>query len=420
MTTTFPADKILSPVQMVVLQGTSFCNLNCSYCDLSATSRRMKDIMSMELIERLFSELFQSERLAPNVIVVWHSGEPLTLPPAYYEEAITRILALKAAWAGDRVEVTFDIQTNGVLIDAKWCDLFKKYQAVLNVGISCDGPAHFHDAYRRNWSGRESHAQTVRGMDLLSTAGIRYNVIAVVTRDTLNQAEAFYHFFYDRREQLSGFHFNILAEAHSDLAALSYTDHDRSLYYQFYRRLLKLSQEFDSSGSEFKIRNFSLTLARIIASRRDPPPRYVEEASAPLTSLNVDSKGFVTTFYAGLSKDVLPDLYGDGHGLSLGNIFDTSFEDMARSVKLQEMIKDFDTSTRACADSCPYFGVCTGGFEITKKVSTGTFDTGRTIECAIHVQTLVDAVLDDIADYLSEQEVNTQCSPAEGTGMVMQ
>jgi uncharacterized protein len=48
--------------------------------------------------------------------------------------------------------VKFDIQTNGVLIDESWCELFERHRDSLAVGISCDGPAELHDSYRRSWS----------------------------------------------------------------------------------------------------------------------------------------------------------------------------------------------------------------------------------------------------------------------------
>src|SRR5690606_21093696 len=98
------------------------------------------------------------------------------------------------------------------------------------------------------------------------------------------------------------------------------------------------------------------------------------EASAPLRSINIDARGNVTTFYAGLSVDVLRDEYGDGNGLSLGNILDVPFEDMIRSPKLHRIMHDFALSSDSCQTSCEYFAVCSGGFELTKKQSLGTFE----------------------------------------------
>src|ERR1019366_3792235 len=100
-----PPDTGLSPVELVVLQGTSFCNLNCKYCDLSVEGRRTKSSMGPALIDRFFTELFQSGRVAPEVTILWHSGEPLTLPPSYYDDAIARILSLKGALASDGVSL---------------------------------------------------------------------------------------------------------------------------------------------------------------------------------------------------------------------------------------------------------------------------------------------------------------------------
>ncbi|MGC2193352.1 MAG: radical SAM protein [Terriglobales bacterium] len=400
MNSTFSPKKGLSPIELIVLQGTSFCNLNCKYCDLSVESRRTKSAMEPKLIDRLFREVFESGRLAPEVTVLWHSGEPLTLPPSYYDEAIGLILRLKDMLTPDNISLKFGIQTNGVLIDDDWCRFFKRHEKRLDVGVSCDGPSDLHDLYRVNWNGRTTHLQTVRGMDLLHRHGITYKIIGVVTRKTLRQPDAFYKFFFDRREHLSGFHFNILAEGKSSDPDLAYSRDDRELYYSFYRRILELNRETHNAGHEFEILNFSQGTARIVASNRAGEPGFFEEASAPLKSLNVDAHGNVTTFYAGLSIDVLRDAYGDGKGLSLGNIFEMSLEDMARSTKLQRIMQDFALSKRACKASCEYFSVCSGGFDILKKQSLGTFEASETVECLIHVKTLVDALLDDIGDHL--------------------
>jgi uncharacterized protein len=403
MTGALMPSKGLSPVELIVLQGTPFCNLNCKYCDLSEESRRTKSAMEPKLIERFFTQLFESGRLAPEVTVLWHSGEPLTLPPSYYDEAISLILAIRDRLSSNDISLRFGIQTNGVLIDEDWCRFFKRHEERLDLGVSCDGPSDLHDLYRLNWNDRATHRQAVRGMDLLHKNGIKYKIIAVVTRDTLRQPEAFYNFFCDRREHLSGFHFNILADGNSSNPNLAYSADDRSAYYTFYRRILELNRETHDAGHEFDILNLSQGVARILASRGAGAPRFFEDASAPLKALNLDARGNVTTFYAGLSVDSLRDVYGDGEGLSLGNISAMSFEEMIRSEKLQRMMQDFALSTRACEASCEYFSVCSGGFDILKRQSLGTFEACETVECLIHVKTLVDALLDDIGDHLELQ-----------------
>jgi uncharacterized protein len=390
----------ISPVELIILQGTPLCNLNCTYCDLTEASRRTRSVMEIGLIERFFRELFVSHRVAPEITIVWHSGEPLTLPPAYYDEAIARILDLANALLGSAVSVKFDIQTNGVLIDDTWCQFFRRHKDSLYLGVSCDGPAELHNSYRRNWGKMATYSDVVRGMDLLHNNGVKYKVIAVVTSKTLTCPDAFFNFFYGRRDQLSGFHFNILAQAHSTDLSLAYSLNDRPAYYAFFRRLIQLTNDAAIAGAPFEILNFSQGMARIMASRRPDAPRYIEESSTPLKSLNVDARGNITTFYAGLGIDVLADAYGDRTGLSIGNIYDISFEEMVRSPKLQRMMRDFQVSTHACEAECEYFSMCPGGFEITKRATLGTFDAAETTECVVHVKTLVDALLDSVCDHL--------------------
>lgn len=362
--------------------------------------------MSLVTVERFFTELFKSRHVGKTVQVVWHSGEPLTLPVSYYDDAIERILALRERLCGDSVAVRFSIQTNGVLIDESWCDLFQRHKDRLTIGISCDGPAELHDHYRRNWSGKATHAKVVRGMEQLEAAGIAYNVIAVVTRQTLSQPDEFFSFFHERRSKMLEFHFNVLADAYSDNADLCYSSADSGVYYNFFRKLLALTRQTSGSGPAFPIRNFTQTFARITQAGSGEAPDYVEEASAPLATINLDATGNVTTFYAGLGQDTLPDLYEPGKGMSLGNIFEMSLDEMAASPKLKLMRRDFDASRATCRAGCEYFDVCTGGFEITKRQVLGTFSAMETTECLIHVKAMVDAVLDDIDDHLAVQQRN--------------
>lgn len=386
----------LRPIELIVLQGTPFCNLDCAYCDLSAESRRMRHTMPLELVETAFRRIFESGRCAGRVEVIWHSGEPLTLRPDYYDAAIDRILACRDAHARDAVELGFDIQTNGVLIDAGWQAFFDRHRHHLSVGISCDGPARMHDRYRRNWSGRASHDRTLRGMRLLSEIGIRFKVIAVVTDDTLADPEGFLDFFWDWRGALSGFHFNVLASGDAaGPGGPGYCEHDRDRYYGFYRTLIRLLRERRAAETGFAVQNFTQALGRILAPPGAAP--HCVESTAPLKSLNLDAHGTVTTFYAGLAPEAFADQYGDGRGFALGNLGEAPLETLLASEKLGRMLDDFAASDAACAAACAYHSLCSGGFELTKLARHGRFDADETPECVVHVKALMDAVLDDAA-----------------------
>lgn len=385
----------IAPVEMVVLQGTPYCNLNCTYCDLSVENRKQRHKMSSVLQKKLFEDLFSSDLSAEKLAIVWHSGEPLTLPPEYYETAIQNIIRARDAFAKKPVELEFDFQTNGVLIDESWVAFFHKHASHLNLGVSCDGPEVLHDAFRRNWGGRQTHSRVEAGMKLLRENSIPFKVIAVVSDKTLEHPGVFFDYFQEWSPHLSGFHFNILANgASSDLNGLKYSRSDRDRYYRFYRYLLKRANDANHVGKQTNFQNFSQSLGRLLdQTDRD----YVEEASLPLRTLNMDAKGEITTFYAGLE----PGVQMNGEGIGLGNISDISLDEMIRSVRLLNILGEFRQSQSACKAKCEYYDVCPGGFELAKLAEYGHSDGTETVECAIVVKALVDALLDDIAEFKS-------------------
>ncbi len=380
-------------VEQLVLQGTSFCNLNCTYCDLSEVSRRTKSRMPLDLVLKLLDQLIDQKLLADELVVVWHSGEPLTLPPEYYADAIDAISDVCSRLAPETT-VMFDFQTNATLINDRWCDLFEKYHQVINLGVSCDGPQAQHDAFRVDWKDRTTHERTLRGMNLLEQRGIKYNAIAVVTGKTLADPEPFFDFFFRRRQHLTDFHFNILASPVPGAdSELSYDTSDRDTFYDFYRKLISLSAKKDEEGVAFPIRNFVQTQNRLAVYGLESAPNYVSETSAPLRSLNMDTLGNVTTFYAGLDISHMRDHYDDREGFSLGNIHQRPLGEMLSAPKFHKMVEEFRGSHKRCADECEYFAVCPGGFELTQ-IARGGDAPAETVECVIHVKTLTDALMD--------------------------
>lgn len=275
---------------------------------------------------------------------------------------------------------------------------FEKYASVINLGVSCDGPKMLHDSFRVDRKGQSTFDRTMQGINTLDDRGIKYNAIAVVTRRTLANPEAFLDFFYERRRSLIDFHFNVLASPIANSGDLEYGSNDRNKFYQFYRRLFNWWEEKRMAGGDFPIRNLSQTLERLAMYGHSEAPSYVCETSAPLRSLNMDADGNLTTFYAGLDIGTEADRYGDGSGLALGNIRRSSLAGMLRSSKLAAMVDDFDKSHQRCAAKCEYFSVCPGGFELIQwrdENNTG-HDTPETVECLVHVKTLIDAALDFI------------------------
>src|SRR6266853_128495 len=118
-------------IQLVVVQPTPFCNINCRYCYLP--DRTNNAVLADETIANLFSQVFASGWLQHGLTVVWHAGEPMVLPIDFYRRAFRLIDSLKPA----ETELTHAFQTNGTLIDDAGCAFFT--EADVNVEESEGG-----------------------------------------------------------------------------------------------------------------------------------------------------------------------------------------------------------------------------------------------------------------------------------------
>lgn len=391
----YPPDRF-GPLALVVLQGTPYCNLNCSYCYLPVESRRRTDSMSPAALSVIARNIFSSAFVRDEVQFSWHAGEPMTLKPAYYRACIDAIVAARDDALGPDFKVTFDMQTNATLINDEWCDLFEDFGATFSLGVSSDGPADIHDAHRRNWSGRTSHAQTEAGMRKLCDRGLRFDVTSVVSPETLKQPEAFIEYFAQFKDHIGEFHYNL----HDDLSLCSASEEAEyaAAYGAFVERLLRYIAA-PAGRTVPKIRNFTSFYNRILVDQTARPDYDARAMAQPLKTLSVEANGEATTLYAGLTQDEsrdVRDLYGDGKGFCVGNLLTESLDDIACSDKLQRVVQDFEASHKACETSCSYFDVCSGGYNLIKYRRAGRFDIAETPECRVHVQTFADVVLDDL------------------------
>src|SRR5437763_17028906 len=76
----------VGPLELLVLQPTPFCNLDCSYCYLP--DRQSTRRMSRAMLEATFRWVFTSGLARQPFTLLWHAGEPLVLPVAYDQEAV--------------------------------------------------------------------------------------------------------------------------------------------------------------------------------------------------------------------------------------------------------------------------------------------------------------------------------------------
>jgi len=161
------------PIGLVVVQSTSLCNLDCSYCYLP--DRQKKRVFDLDLLPLLMQRILESPYAGPEIALVWHAGEPLTLPTSWYDEATVILHRSLEQFNAQGLDFTQHVQTNATLINDAWCDCFRRHKIV--VGISVDGPEDIHDAHRRFRNGRGSHAMAMKGIEALHRNDVPFHCI---------------------------------------------------------------------------------------------------------------------------------------------------------------------------------------------------------------------------------------------------
>jgi uncharacterized protein len=164
--------------------------------------------------------------------------------------------------------------------------------------------------------------------------------------------------------------------------------------------------EAPEAAKPFSVRNFTHIYNKLFGSAHMQNQLSARSMSSPFKTLNVETDGAVTTFYAGITSQEHKQIYGDNAGLVVGNIFKQSLDEIAMSPKLHRIASDFEVSHRACELSCDHFGQCSGGFNLTKYARFGTFDATETPECLIHTKTTLEAVIDELQEYAQRVEPN--------------
>ncbi len=365
-------------VQLVVIQPTPFCNLDCDYCYLP--DRHSKHGLSLDLIEPIFKNLFQSQFIGKEFTVVWHAGEPLTMPISFYESAFDKIEQLNREFNSSHCSISHAFQTNGTLINRAWCDLIKKYR--VKVGVSLDGPAFIQDAHRKTRKGLGTHASTMRGISLLQTNQIDFSIIAVLTNDSLNFPEEIFNFFLEHQIRNVGFNIDE-TEGANETSSLGKDDAEER-YRTFMKRLYELAK---STNGYLRVREFEQTKNFIYEKCSALQGQFT-----PFTMINIAYNGDFSTFSPELLSMKSSD-YGD---FILGNVQKDSFDSICHTDKFQSINQDIQAGVELCKNTCQYFSLCGGGAPSNKYFENGSFATSETMYCRYTKKIIVDIVLEDI------------------------
>jgi uncharacterized protein len=367
------ADGVVPLIETVVVQPTPFCNINCSYCYLPR--RNDKTVMDQATITMLFTKVFASGWTGDDLTIIWHAGEPLVVPPAFYQLAFESIEAIRPP----DLRVRHSLQTNGTLMTPEWCEFFTTWH--VGVGVSIDGPKHLHDAHRVTRAGRGTFDKTIAGIRLLRDHQVPFHVISVLSTDAMDSPREMFDFY--RAEGIRDVCFNVEESEGDHVSDLFATGAVHERFRHFLQTFWRMSRE--SNQIEF-VREIDGLLPRVFRpAETDMRNAQVE----PFGMLNVDCHGNVSSF----SPELLGLRSTDYNDFIVGNINTDSLEAMRDSTSMRLMARDIAAGVDACRSTCEYFSVCGGGAPVNKLSECGTFRGTRTIFCGLTQMVPVDLIL---------------------------
>lgn len=375
-------NSAIGPIEQIIVQATPLCNLNCSYCYLPEWSRAINKRMSIGTIRETFLRLVESGILADEIDIRWHAGEPLVLPPSYYEEAFDMIKSI----VPKTITLFHSLQTNATLINDEWCQFILDNE--IRVGVSIDGPEFIHDTYRLSKGGKGTHASVVKGINKLQQFKVPFEIISVITSLSLDYPKEIFDFYCNMNPTRVAFNIEESECEHS--SGLLQVEGFRDKYRIFFSRIYELQKE-----SKLKIREIEEIKEVILYGSGE---QYNLQAH-PFAIVTVDFDGNIYTYS--------PELTGMSHpdysSFACGNIKIDSFELMKISDNLKKISDEVEKGINMCRSECEYFSVCGGGAPGNKLYENGTFASTETGYCIARYQIPTDIVLEDLENSITEQ-----------------
>lgn len=167
----------------------SLCNMRCKYCyylDKAALYDYRQPQMDDRLLESYIRANIEGNN-SPVIAFAWHGGEPLLAGKEFFRKAV----ALQQRYAEGKT-VENSIQTNGLLVDDEWCQIFRDNNFL--VGVSIDGPEHIHDAHRVDAGGNPTFARVMKGIERLYRNRVEYNTLTTVNIHSEGRGAEVYKF----------------------------------------------------------------------------------------------------------------------------------------------------------------------------------------------------------------------------------
>lgn len=317
-------------VSLLIKPASGQCNSSCQYCfydDL--LKEKIKPVHSLMSTTTLEAVIKKGMSLAKRCLILsFQGGEPLLAGLDYFNNVIKLVNMQKS-----NLEVKYAIQTNGLLLDEKWCSFLKNNHFL--VGLSLDGPQEVHNKNRQNFN------QVFSKIKLLKQYHIEFSILSVVTKNNYFDIKKTYTFFKE-----------------NDLRFLQFIP-CLPLYNE------KLNDKFTLNNEEYFwfLDNLFTLWSKDIVSKEPISIRYFDNLVGLLLNIPTNlcdlNNGCGNTLVIEANGDVYPcDFYVEKKYL-LGNINDSPLQEIYNNPLLAQFKKQAQAALEC--KTCLYYFLCYGG-----------------------------------------------------------
>ena len=184
----------IKPFSLLIKPASADCNLRCTYCFYIDKSklypRSTTHRMSNQVLEKLISSYMHT--LQPQYAFAWQGGEPTLMGIDFYR----KVTQLQIQYGFSGASVANHLQTNAVLMTDELAAHLYRYNFL--VGVSLDGPADIHNYFRKYKTGKGSHAQVIRGLEVLRRNKVDTNILTLITAISAGQGKRLYDYLVDQ------------------------------------------------------------------------------------------------------------------------------------------------------------------------------------------------------------------------------
>ncbi|TNL02775.1 XyeB family radical SAM/SPASM peptide maturase [Kosakonia cowanii] len=349
----------------IIVKISERCNIDCTYCYVFNKGNDLA-INSQTIIKKntinSFRDFLESASKGFDIKTIqidFHGGEPLLLKKDRFNFLCKTLR--EGDYRGSRLVLS--CQSNGVLIDDEWIDIFHKWD--VGVSVSMDGPKHIHDAARIDKNGKGTYDQVVAGFRKLQDAWKENKIstqpgILCVANTNLKGVEIYRHFIDDL--QCKGFDFLIPDETHD-------SNIDASKLYDFYESVI--DEYFIDADIDIKFRYLKVLIQGMLN-----PGTY---AIAGLNAVNND----IVALTMGANGDIYIDdtlrSTSDKAFSKIINISSGSLGDILSSWQYLEYTKFANTLPIEC-ETCTWKKLCGGGGLVQRYSKEQRFN-GKSVYC---------------------------------------